>query len=186
MSTDRETRPGLWPLTAVFLRIGNLTFGGGEPTVAALHRELVERRGWLSPDGYGLGFGLARVTPGTNMLAFCAAAGWLMRGWRGAILAVLAACVPSAGVMWALVSGASSIDSNPLARAAISGTAAAVVGMMAANAMNLIRPQWKPRNEVRTAAIALVAFLGSAWMHWPPVPVLIAAAITGYFWRDSA
>jgi chromate transporter len=178
-------KPGLWRLTAVFMKIGNLTFGGDEPTVAALGRELVERRGWLSADAYGLGFGLARVTPGTNVLAFCAAAGWFLRGWPGAVLAVLAVCGPSAGLMWALVSGAQSIDSIPWARAAISGTAAAVVGMMAANAILLIRPQWRTGREFRAVSIALTAFAASTWLHWPPVPILIGAALTGYVWRES-
>jgi len=34
-------------LALLFLRVGNLTFGGGDPTMAALHRELVVSRGWL-------------------------------------------------------------------------------------------------------------------------------------------
>lgn len=185
MSTDRETRPGLWPLTAVFLRIGNLTFGGGQPTVAALQRELVERRGWLSANSYGLSFALARVTPGTNVLAFCAATGWIMRGWPGAILAVLAACVPSAAILAAMVSGSKAIDTNPWAKAMLAGAAAAVVGMMAANALQLASSQWKPGTEVRTAVLAAAAFVASAVMHWPPVPVLIAAAAAGYLWREE-
>src|SRR5581483_6974984 len=62
-------------LTAVFFRIGNTTFGGGDPTMAALRRELVERKEWLTDEDYATAFALARVTPGTNVVAFCAAAG---------------------------------------------------------------------------------------------------------------
>jgi chromate transport protein ChrA len=36
-------------LSLIFLRISNLTMGGGDPTMAALERELVERRRWPSP-----------------------------------------------------------------------------------------------------------------------------------------
>ena len=71
------------------LRVGNSTFGGGEPTMAVFQRELVGRRGWLSPEQYGLAYGLARVTPGTNVLAFCAAAGWQLLKWPGALAVVL-------------------------------------------------------------------------------------------------
>src|SRR5579872_3489231 len=64
-------KPFLW----IFLRVGNLTFGGGDPTMAALQSELVHTRGWLTAEQYALIYGLARITPGTNLLAFSAASG---------------------------------------------------------------------------------------------------------------
>lgn len=176
--------PPLGTLGSIFLWIGNLTFGGGTPTIVALHRELVERRRWLTTEQYGLAFGLARVTPGTNVLAFCAATGWFLRGWPGAVIAVLAACLPSAGVMWAMVSGAQTIESIPWARAALSGTAAAVAGLMASNAVTLIRPQWKPGHALRAILLAGAAFAGSVWLNWSPVPILAAAAVVGYLWPE--
>src|SRR6202043_3951779 len=83
-------------LTGVFLRVGNSTFGGGTPTIAALQRELVERHNWLSPEDYALAFSLARVTPGTNVIAFCAATGARILGLRGALAATLSETGPSA------------------------------------------------------------------------------------------
>ncbi len=82
--------PTLRKLTGVFLRVGNTTFGGGLPTMAALQRELVEENKWLSMEDYALAFSLARVTPGTNVIAFCAATGARIMGWRGALAATLA------------------------------------------------------------------------------------------------
>jgi len=67
--------PTLRQLTGVFFRIGNTTFGGGLPTMAALQREFVEQHHWLTPEDYALAFSLARITPGTNVIAFCAASG---------------------------------------------------------------------------------------------------------------
>src|SRR5678815_5612358 len=69
---DRMTPFSLRRFALLLLRVANLTFGGGDPTMAALHRELVVKRGWLPPDRYGLIYSLARATPGTNLLAFCA------------------------------------------------------------------------------------------------------------------
>ena len=68
-------RPTLSELAWVFLRIGNTTFGGGDPTLAALQVEFVDRKKWLSAEDYGLAFSLARITPGTNIIAFCTGAG---------------------------------------------------------------------------------------------------------------
>ena len=81
-------------LAVVFLRAGNLTFGGGDAITALLQRELVHRREWLTRDQYGLAQSLAKVTPGTAILAFCAATGWIVRRSAGALAAVLAvSCV---------------------------------------------------------------------------------------------
>src|SRR3954469_5434568 len=88
--------PTLKILTSTFFRIGNTTFGGGYVTIGMLAREFVERRRWLSSADFDLAFALARVTPGTNSIAFCAAVGSLMRGWVGALAAVLASTLPSA------------------------------------------------------------------------------------------
>ena len=75
-------RPRLSDIALLFLRIANTTFGGGDPTMAALQREY-DRRNWIDADQFSVAFGLARITPGTNMVAFCAATGWYLRGMAG-------------------------------------------------------------------------------------------------------
>src|SRR5678815_4451031 len=89
-------RVSLRRMGGLFLRTGNLTFGGGDPTMAVLYTEMVTAREWLAAETYGLVYALARITPGTNLLAFCAGTAWELLGWPGAIAGVLAASVPAA------------------------------------------------------------------------------------------
>jgi chromate transporter len=179
------SRPSLRELAALFARIPNLTFGGGDPTMAALQRELVARRGWLAPEQYGLAFGLARLTPGTNLLAFCAAAAWLLRGALGAVLAVLAASAPAAIVVVALSYGYQALKGNALAMSVIAGLLASAVGMMATAAWRLVRPHVRRGEGLRALVLAggSVALLRGVAM--PPVAVLALAAVAGFFWRRS-
>ena len=87
--------------------------------MAALHRELVVSRGWLTPERYALIYSLARATPGTNLLAFCAGIGWQLARWTGALVAVLSASIPcAAAVVW-FTYVYSLWRSNPLAMSAI-------------------------------------------------------------------
>src|SRR4051812_40303750 len=142
----------------LFLRVGNLTFGGGDPTMAALQRELVVSRGWISPGQYALIFGLARATPGTNLLAFCAGVGWQLARWRGAIVALLAASIPcAAAVVWFTYVYTQWV-SNALAMAAIGGMLAAAVGMMTAAGFQLVRAGWRPGNRTCAAVILAAGF----------------------------
>src|SRR5713101_9379536 len=81
-------------VAGLYLRVGTTTFGGGDPSMAVLQRE-VQRRRWLDAHRLGIAYGLARITPGTNMLAFCAATGWYLKVWAGSVMAVLAVTIPS-------------------------------------------------------------------------------------------
>src|SRR5258706_10138572 len=92
--------PTLRQMAAVYFRVGNTTLGGGDPTIAVLQREFGRRR-WMTREQFTLAFGLSRVTPFTNMLAFCAGTAWFMLGLMGAVVAVLVVTIPSAAlVIW--------------------------------------------------------------------------------------
>ena len=174
-------------MTGVFARVGNLTFGGGDPTVAALYSELVTTRRWLAPETYGLVYALARVTPGTNVMAFCAGVAWELAGWAGAVLAVLAAAVPSAMCVVLLTLGYDAWKQNAVAMAAIAGTLAAAVGLMATSAWQLLAPAMATRDwrrVARAAAIAGAAVALPLRFGASPVAVLGLAAVTGYLWQE--
>lgn len=172
-------------LASVFFRIGNTTFGGGDPTIAALQRELVARRGVLSDAEYGALYALARITPGTNMLAFCAGAGWLLRGWFGALIAVAAVTAPSAVLAVLILRAFEGLMRDPVANAAISAMIAGAVGLMFAGAWLIVRPSVDRRNAVRTLAVVTLAFVLVWFSVLSAVQVLALAAVAGFFWKDA-
>jgi chromate transporter len=177
------TRVGLVKLTALFLRICNLTFGGGDPTMAALQRELLDRRGWITQEQYGLTYSLARITPGTNMLAFCAGTAWHVAGWWGAVLAVLASTLPSAALVVWLTYEYGVVQRNPLAMGAIDGIIASAVGMMAAGAWQLALPHLKRGMWLRTVVLVTASAALGMFTSRSPIEILALAALVGAFWR---
>src|SRR5262245_12292177 len=97
MDNDQpRTPPRSREMSAIFFRIGGLTFCGGNAAIAPMRRELVTKRGWLSQAQFDVCYALARMAPGTNLLAFCVAVGWSLLGWPGALVAVLSLSVSSA------------------------------------------------------------------------------------------
>jgi len=173
-------KPSLASLTGVYLNIGNTTFGGGDPTMLLLQRELTGR-GWITREDFALAYSLARVTPGTNILAFCAATGARVLGLGGAIVAVLAVTLPSAVLTVLLTRGFEAWRAHPWAMAAIGGTVAAVSGMMWASVWLLVRPYIGGRVLLFTGG----AFLAAWKFHVTPVPVILIAALAGYIWADK-
>ena len=54
----------LWQLTAYFLKLGTIGFGGPVALVGYMHRDLVERHRWIDDEEYKLGLALAQIMPG--------------------------------------------------------------------------------------------------------------------------
>lgn len=178
------SRPRLGPLSNLFLRVGVTVFGGGDPTIAILQREFY-RREWLSGEKFAIAFGLARLTPGTNVLAFCAATGWYILGGVGALAAVLAITIPpSLLVVW-LTRAYDLTEHSRLAQSIANALLAAAVGTMIGAAVLLVRSQSKPGRWVRPVAISIGALLLSSIAGLSPLQVIGAAAVAGFFWPES-
>ncbi len=121
--------PNLRQIADIFVRYANFTLGGGSATIAVLHREILEKRGWLTEGNFALCFALCRLTPGTNFLAFCTGVGWLQGRFSGAITALLAASIPCALIVTVMTAALSSWQESALAQAAIHGAIAAAVAI---------------------------------------------------------
>lgn len=117
--------PSLRSLAAVFVRHGNTTFGGGSATIATLHGQIVTKREWVSQQQFDLSYALSRLTPGTNLLAFSTAIGWLVRGWPGALVVLLASSIPCSVLAVLLSMVYQSLTHHPFALVALRGALAA-------------------------------------------------------------
>ena len=151
--------------------------------MTVLGRELVHRQNWITEADYELAFAVARVTPGTSIIAFCAAAGWLVLGWVGALVAVFALTAPTAVLAVLLLQGIDSGEGHPLIMGIVAATVAAVAGMMWAITWIIIRPYAKGFESIlRAVIIAGGAFLASWKLNVTPVPVLAAATVASLLW----
>lgn len=176
--------PRLRDAAFLFLRVGNTTFGGGDPTIAALQREF-DRRKWIDPDQFSIAYGLARITPGTNMLAFCAATGWYLRGVAGALAAVLAVTLPSAILVVWLTHIYEFGERYPLTRYIISATVAAAIGAMVATAGRLVGSQMSRARWLRPILITTAAFVLARIFGLSPLQIIGIAALAGFLWAPS-
>jgi chromate transporter len=189
--TQQQSTPSLRKLTEIFFRIGNTTFGGGYVTIGMLGRELVDQRRWISSDRFDLAFALARVTPGTNLIAFCAAIGALICGMAGAIGAVIALTAPSSALAVLIMKGFETWQGNRIAMAAIGGTVAAVAGMMWATIWVIVRPHvggatWNGmKRNLQVVLIAGGAFVASWFFGFTPLPIIAAGTLIGFLWKDA-
>ena len=90
-----EARIGLWPLVGYFLKLGTIGFGGPVALVGFMHRDLIERRSWITEDTYKLSLALAQIMPGPLAAQVAIAIGYFEGGVLGATFVGLAFILPS-------------------------------------------------------------------------------------------
>lgn len=177
--------PGLKDIAGIMARDGSLTFGGGGPTAVALEKALVHKHGWLPRPRFRLAYALSRLTPGTNVFAFCTALGWQMRGFAGALIALAGASLPCSAVTVAITILLEWWRDDPRAAVAIQVAAAVAIGLVAASCWPLLRPHLRGSSWVRTAAL-LAGAIALQVLDVPPLRVLLAAGVVGALWREPA
>lgn len=77
----------------IFFRVGSLVFGGGHVVLPMLEREVVPT-GWMAPEEFLAGYGMAQAVPGP-LFTFSSYLGTMMEGIGGAIVATIGIFLPS-------------------------------------------------------------------------------------------
>ena len=92
--------PSLGEALRVWLKIGLLSFGGPAGQIAMMHRELVEKRRWLSDRRFLHALNYCMLLPGPEAQQLAVYTGWLLHRTRGGLIAGLLFVLPGAMLMW--------------------------------------------------------------------------------------
>src|SRR5712675_3034351 len=134
-----ESKPAysLGQLVVYALRLGTLGFGGPVALVGYMHRDLVERRRWISEAEYKEGLTLAQLMPGPLAAQLAIYLGYVHYRILGATVVGIAFVLPSFLMVIAL--GAASVAYGGLTwmRADCYGVVASVIGIIAISAYKL-------------------------------------------------
>src|SRR5689334_25418755 len=79
-------RYALADLLWYFLRLGTLGFGGPIALCGYMQRDLVDQRGWITPEDYKQGLALAQLAPGPLAAQLAMYLGWVRGRMLGATL----------------------------------------------------------------------------------------------------
>jgi len=157
---------------------------GGIASMELLRRSL-GARGWMTDAGHALFVAISRLTPGTNILAYCVALGWQLAHWRGALVALAAASIPASLFIALLSASLTRIDQLPVVRAIIAIALIVATLLVFATAWNLLRPYIRGGNAIRTGIIAAIVIV-LALLNVTPVRILLVAAAFGVVMNPPA
>ena len=127
----------LWQLVRYALGLGTWGFGGPVALVGYMHRDLVERRKWISEAEYKEGLTLAQIMPGPLAAQLAIYLGYVHYRVLGATLVGIAFVLPSFLMVLALGWAYKLYGGLPWMQAVFYGVGASVIAIIAISAYKL-------------------------------------------------
>ncbi len=188
MSSPAETvaqpKPSLLDLFLAFTGIAVMGFGGVLPWA---RRMLVEQRRWLTPEEFAEALSLGQFLPGGNIINVSVVVGGRLGGPLGSIAAV--GGLMTAPMIVVIMAGALYLryQNLPSVHGALSGMAAAAIGLIISMFVKMLQPFVAKRAFV-PLLFALLTFVAVGLLRVPlPLAVLVLAPLgTAAAWRGLA
>ncbi len=174
-STVRE-RPSRRDLFTTAFWLGCVGFGGGISVLSQIDGEVVKKRGWLTAREFSNTVTVSQMLPGgaaANALAYI---GMRFGGWAGALAGYVGFVLPGAAAVGVLSFLYVRFGTVPSADRLLAGFNAAVVGIICAITLKMVRTGVSQLWQMGVAAGALLlSALGSA----SPAEVVLLAICSG-------
>jgi chromate transporter len=164
-------------LAGTFLWLSLIAVGGGLGVLPEMQRQVVGRYGWVTTREFVDGYTLSQLTPGPSMLV-AIFVGYRAHGLVGALVAGVAMFLPTSLLTASIARRWARIRGRPWALVAERALAPVGVGLMGGGVYALAR---SAVHDWVTAALAAAAaaVLATRWL--PPVVVVLAGGLVGWF-----
>lgn len=165
-ATAREPGTAAW---RTWLAVGATGFGGPAGQVAILHREVVERKRWITEDEFLAALRVCMLLPGPEAQQLATYAGWRTGGTWGGLVAGTLFVVPGAVLVTALAWLHAAGRDVPLVAAAFAGVRPAVVALVGLAVWRI------GKRSIKSPAIAALAIAAGVALAWgSPFPAVVA------------
>ncbi len=172
--------------TRIWAKIGMLSFGGPAGQIAVMHRELVEKRKWISDARFLHALNYCMLLPGPEAAQLAIYIGWLLHRTRGGLIAGLLFVLPGFVTILVLSIIYVLYGQVSLVVAAFIGLKSAVLAVVVEAVLRIGRKALK--NTVMVA-IASLAFVGIYFFKMPfPLIILVAGllGLAGRWWLPNS
>lgn len=159
-----------------WVKLGFISFGGPAGQISIMHRELVERRRWLSEERFLHALNYCMMLPGPEAQQLAVYIGWLMHRVWGGIVAGAFFVLPSIFILLTLSYIYAAFGNVSAVAAALNGFKPVVVAIVIEAVLKIGKRALKRRAHFFIAAAAFVAIY---FLHVPFPLIVIAAALTG-------
>jgi chromate transporter len=173
----REKHPTFAEALRVWLRIGLLSFGGPTAQIALMHREVVERKGWLGEKAFLNALSFCMLLPGPEAMQLATYTGWRLHGLAGGLAAGLFFVLPGAILVLVLAMIYAAFGEVALVQAIFVGIKAAVLVIVIEALLRVAKRALKRQVDWMIAGLSFIAIF---FFSLPFPLVILLAAIAGF------
>lgn len=159
-----------------WLKLGFISFGGPAGQIAIMHKELVDKRRWLSDERFLHALNYCMLLPGPEAQQLAIYIGWLMHRTIGGIVAGAFFVLPSIFILLALSYIYAAYGNVPAVAGVLSGFKPIVVAIVVEAVIKIGGKALKRRAHF---VIAGLAFVSIYFLHIPFPLIVLAAAVIG-------
>lgn len=159
-----------------WLKLGFISFGGPAGQIAIMHRELVERRRWISEERFLHALNYCMLLPGPEAQQLAIYIGWLLHRTIGGIVAGAFFVIPSVFVLLGLSYIYAAHGNVPAVAGVLSGFKPIVVAIVVEAVIKIGGKALKRRAHF---VIAVTSFISIYFLHIPFPIIVLGAAIVG-------
>ena len=167
----------LFQLFITFFKIGLFSFGGGFAMIPLIQREVIEKNGWIDEKDFLDMLVLAQSTPGPIAVNTAVFVGYKTAGTMGAIMAALGTVLPSFIVILLLALFFVEVRDNRYVDAAFRAMRPAVVALIVAPLMGLVKGMKWYLMAVAAAVSVAVWYFGVSPIYFIAAGVLVGVSI---------
>src|SRR4051794_22118652 len=159
-----------------WVKLGFISFGGPAGQIAIMHRELVERRRWISEERFLHALNYCMLLPGPEAQQLAIYIGWLLHKTIGGIIAGAFFVIPSIFILLGLSYIYATRGNVPVVVGILNGFKPVVVAIVVEAVLKIGGRAIKRRAHL---LIAAAAFIGIYFFRIPFPLIVLAAGITG-------
>lgn len=181
---EEKTKPvGFREAFWFWVRVGFINFGGPAGQIAIMHRELVEKKRWVSERQYLRTLNFCMLLPGPEAQQVATYIGWRLHGVLGGIVAGSFFVIPSIFVLWLLSYLTVAHSDVPAITGLLYGVQPVVIAIVVEAVLRIGR---RALGHAVLVGFAVLAFVSLYFLSIPFPLVIVAAALGGVLLRRVA
>ncbi|HEX5037930.1 MAG TPA: chromate efflux transporter [bacterium] len=169
--------PSFREALAFWCKLGWISFGGPTGQIAIMHRELVEKRRWISEERFLHALNYCMLLPGPEAQQLAIYIGWLLHRAWGGIAAGALFVIPSVFILTALSWVYMAYGKIPAVGSLFYGLKAVVLAIVAAAVIRIGR---KVLKNATMMALAAASFVGIYFLKIPFPLIILGAGLIGF------
>ena len=151
--------PTFSQMLKIFARIGFLSFGGPAAQIALIHREIVDKKKWISENQFLNALSFCMLLPGPEAMQLATYSGWCLYGKKGGIVAGLLFVLPGSILVLALASIYAVYGDLPVIKSVFVGIKATVLVIVLNALIQITKRAFKQKAHLYIAGLSFFCLL---------------------------